>query len=174
MTMLRIAPLAPADADEVARLQDDLWRATYADLLPAWVLDARDEADNIQRWRERAAAHAKAGRSSEGARTLVAHDESGVPIGWASTGPPRDADPPTDTELWSLYLASEYQGSGIADQLLEAVLPSPAPGHLWVLAGNERAIAFYRKAAFVPDGAIKRDPRLDVDELRMVRTASEG
>lgn len=36
----------------------------------------------------------------------------------ASTGPPRDADPPTDTELWSLYLASEYQGSGVADRRL--------------------------------------------------------
>lgn len=174
MTTVRIAPLRAADAAAVARLQDDLWRATYSGLLPSWVLDARDDADNVARWRERAVAHEEAGCSPEGVRTLVAHDEDSRPIGWASTGPPRDDDPPTDTELWSLYLASEYQGSGVAEQLLEAVLPSPAPGHLWVLAGNERAIAFYRKGAFAPDGAIKRDLRLDADELRMVRTASGG
>ncbi|WP_185991868.1 GNAT family N-acetyltransferase [Janibacter cremeus] len=127
MTMVRIDPLRGADADVVARLQDDLWRATYSGLLPSRVLDGRDDADNVARWRERAVAHEEAGCSAEGARTLVAHDEDGVAIGWASTGPPRDDNPPTDTELWSLYLASRHHGSGVAEQLMEAVLPSRHP-----------------------------------------------
>ena len=174
MKTVRITPLRADDAVVIARLQDELWRATYSDLLPLWVLDARDGVDNVARWRERATLHEESGRSSEGALTLVAHDEDGVAIGWASTGPPRDEDPPTDTELWSLYLASEHHGNGVAEQLVEAVLPSPSPAYLWVLAGNVRAMAFYRKVGFVPDGAVKHDPRLGADEVRMVRLGPAG
>lgn len=165
-----IGPLLVEDAAVLARLHNALWRRTYASLLPEEVLAARDDETNIRRWQERARAHERDGRSPEGARTLVAHDEDGTPIGWASTGPPRDEDPPTDTELWSLYLAATHHGSGVAHDLVEAVLPSPAAAHLWVLRGNDRAIAFYRKVGFELDGAVKHDPRLAATELRMVRS----
>ncbi len=58
----------------------------------------------------------------------------------------------------------------MATRLLEAVLPSTS-AHLWVLRGNDRAIAFYRKVGFDLDGAAKHDPRLGAEELRMVRAA---
>ena len=110
------------------------------------------------------AAHPEAaGLSAEGARTLVAHDEEGVPIGWASTGPPRDEDPPTDTELWSLYLASTHHGSGVARQLLEAALPPSAAAHLWVLDGNDRAVAFYRRMGVVERRSASPDTRSVLD-----------
>ncbi len=174
MTRVRITPLRADDAAVIARLQDELWRTTYSDLLPARVLRARDEGDNATRGRARAITHEGMGCSPEGARTLVAHDEDGVAIGWASVGPPRDDDPPTATELWSLYVAAGHHGSGVAGQLVEAVLPSRAPAHLWVLDGNARAIAFYRKVGFAPDGAVKSDPRLGADEVRMVRLRPAG
>ena len=164
-----IRPLEPEDADEVAALQSRLWRATYTGLVPDRVLRVRDDAANVRVWRKRARDHALRGRSDEGATTLVAHDRDGRPIGWASTGPPRDDDPPTATELWSLYVAEEHHGSGVAHELLEAALPSPAAAHLWVLRGNDRAIAFYRKRGFLPDGTSKHDDRLGADELRLVR-----
>ena len=164
-----IRPLAPEDADEVAALQSRLWRATYTGLVPEGVLRLRDDSANVRVWRERARTHALRGWSDEGARTLVAHDGDGRPIGWASTGPPRDDDPPTPTELWSLYVAEGHHGRGVAGHLLAAVLPSSARAHLWVLRGNDRAIAFYRREGFVPDGTTVHDDRIGADELRMVR-----
>lgn len=166
---LPIAALRVEDAETIAVLQNRLWRLTYAGLLPPEVLAARDDETNIGVWRDRAAAHESAGVSPEGARTLVAHDERGEAIGWATTGPPRDADPPTTTELWSLYVAPEHHGCGVARRLLAAALPSSAAAHLWVVRGNDRAIAFYRKAGFAPDGLVEHDDRVGADELRMVR-----
>lgn len=166
---LPIAALRVEDAETIAVLQNRLWRLTYAGLLPLEVLAARDDETNIGVWRDRAAAHESAGVSPEGARTLVAHDERGEAIGWATTGPPRDADPPTTTELWSLYVAPEHHGCGVARRLLAAALPSSAAAHLWVVRGNDRAIAFYRKAGFAPDGLVEHDDRVGADELRMVR-----
>lgn len=165
-----IRPLAPEDAAAVALLQNRLWRLTYTGLVPDHVLDARDDAVNTRAWQERAAVQAARGRSGEGAVTLVAHDDTGRPIGWASAGPPRDVDAPSDTELWSLYVAVEHQGTGLATRLLEAVLPSSSV-HLWVLQGNDRALAFYRKVGFELDGTTTHDDRLGADELRMARTA---
>lgn len=169
--MVRIDPLRAADAEVIARLQNHLWRVTYAGLLPEAVLATRDDDVNAALWRDRAEVHERTGRSAEGACTVVAHDDGGRPIGWATTGPSRDDAPPTAAELWSLYVAAEHQGSGVAHQLLAAVLPSSAAAHLWVLSGNDRAIAFYRKVGFEPDGGRKHDPRLGADELRMVRGA---
>lgn len=163
-----IAPLALADADEVAVLQNHLWRVTYAGLLPEEILATRNDEANRRVWRERAALHERQGRSPEGARTWVAHDEVGRPIGWSSAGPPRDEDPPTDVELWSLYLDVGHQGSGVAADLVDAAVGAGA-AHLWVLDGNDRAIAFYRKVGFERDGTVKHDVRLGADEVRMVR-----
>ena len=163
----RITPLHVADADVLAVLQNRLWRLTYGGLLPAQLLAARDDDANCRVWRDRAVVHERDGRSAEGAVTLVAHDAAGVPVGWATTGPARDNDAPTAIELWSLYVAPELHGAGVAQQLLAAVLPSP-PAHVWVVRGNGRAVAFYRKSGFVLDGTTKFDERLGAHELRMV------
>lgn len=168
--MVEIAPLAVADAEVIALLHNHLWRVTYRGLVPDEVLAARDDAVNIALWRERAATHERTGRSAEGARTWVAHDESGRSVGWASSGPPRDDEaPPTPLELWSLYLATEHHGSGLARRLLDAAVP-PGSAHVWVFRSNARAIAFYRKVGFAPDGTVAHDDRLGADELRMVRS----
>lgn len=42
------------------------------------------------------------------------------------------------------------------------------PAFLWVLDGNQRAIAFYRRHGFELDGVTKMDPVAGL-ELRMVR-----
>ena len=165
---LLIAALRVEDAETVAVLQNSLWRLTYAGLLPLEVLAARDDETNIGVWRDRAAVHERDGRSAEGAVTLVAHDGAGVPVGWATTGPARDDDAPTATELWSLYVTPELHGAGVAQQLLAAVLPS-SPAYAWVVRGNGRAIAFYRRSGFVLDGTTRLHEGLGAHELRMVR-----
>ncbi|MGE9781496.1 N-acetyltransferase family protein [Janibacter sp. G368] len=164
-----IAPLVQDDAAVPGRLHNALWRSTYAGLLPDEVLAARDDESSVRRWQERARAHEGAGVSPEGGRTLVAHDGAGAPIGWATVGPPRDASPPTPVELWSLYVAADHHGRGVAQALVAAALPDAQAAHLWVLVGNDRAISFYRKVGFVPDGVTEHDDAVGADDLRMVR-----
>lgn len=60
---------------------------------------------------------------------------------------------PRDGVLWSIYVRTSEYGSGLADQLLEAVLPERAPAELWVFEANDRARRFYSRHGFKPDGA---------------------
>ena len=60
--------------------------------------------------------------------------------------------------------------SGIAQALVARVL-GDRPAFLWVLEANPRAIAFYKKLGFVPDGS-RQFLTLDgksLPEIRMVR-----
>ncbi|NHN56315.1 GNAT family N-acetyltransferase [Calidifontibacter sp. DB0510] len=162
-----ISPLRPSDAEVIGPAHNRIWREAYAGLLPPAVLASRDDAAATRRWRERGEQVQEHGRSAEGAVNLVARFD-GQPVGWISVGPGRDDDPPTPTELWALYVLPEHWGAGVAGRLVTAGLP-PGPAHLWVLDGNERAIAFYRKVGFDIDGATKELGTTGAIERRMTR-----
>jgi ribosomal protein S18 acetylase RimI-like enzyme len=162
--------LSPGDAAVIGPLQNRIWRSTYTGLLPDAVLADQDDAESQRTWHARALEHVEHGRSLAGCATWVAHDEAGTPVGWIGVGEPRDDDPPASVELWSLYVAPEHQGAGVARHLVEAIVPA-GPCYLWVLQGNERAIAFYRKVGFETDGAVKPFADTGALELRMVRLA---
>lgn len=159
--------LRAADAEAVGPLHNRMWRLTYTGLVPQERLDALDDAASVGRWRELGRVLERDGRTSTGAVTRVL-TVNGVPVGFAGAGPPRDDDAPASQELWSLYLAPEHHGSGLADVLMDASLP-PGPAYLWVLRGNERAAAYYRKRGFVRDGATKPLAGTDALEDRLVR-----
>ena len=64
----------------------------------------------------------------------------------------------------------KYQGRGIGRRLLEAALELLKDSReicLWTLKENRRAIRFYQKCGFEPDGAEKLNPRLEAAEIRM-------
>lgn len=168
----RVGPLRASDAPTLGPLHNRLWRETYAGLLTADALAARDDAENTRRWLERGTAHERCGVGAEGATTWVARDEDLNPVGWLSVGPGRDVDPPALTEVWSLYVAPEHQGSGVGRRLLD-VVPTGEPAYLWVLAGNVRAIAFYHRMGFEPDGETKHFDGSDALELRMTRAPQQ-
>lgn len=155
------------DAETLGPLHNRIWRSAYTGLLPDEVLAARDDADSTRRWRDRGQSHEAFGAPHEGATTWVA-DLDDTPVGWISIGPARDEDAPTAIELWSLYVAPEHQGSGVAEQLLE-IVPLSDPLYLWVLAGNGRAVAFYRKMGFATDGMMKQFLNTGAIECRMQR-----
>jgi GNAT superfamily N-acetyltransferase len=78
-------------------------------------------------------------------------------LGFATVGPARQnptaGTPVRDRELWSIYVRASEYGSGLADGLLETVLPQGAPAELWVFEANDRARRFYSRRGFEPDGA---------------------
>lgn len=166
-TGVELGLLLASDAEVIGPLHNRLWRETYAGLLAPHVLERRDDATNTQGWRLRGEVHERTGRSPEGAVTGVART-AGRAVGWISVGPPRDPDAPAPVEVWGLYVAPEHQRSGVGSQLMTAYL-DPGPAYLWVLDGNERAIAFYRARGFDLDGATKPLGDDDGVELRMTR-----
>jgi ribosomal protein S18 acetylase RimI-like enzyme len=92
-----------------------------------------------------------------GARAWIAEAQpGGAPIGFALVGKPDlAAAREGDIELKRIYLLSRYHGTGLGAALMKQALEA-ANGHrrllLGVYAGNERALAFYRKQGFADLG----------------------
>ena len=96
-------------------------------------------------------------------------------LGFAAAGParqnPTSGPPVRERELWSIYVRASEYGSGLADRLLDAVLPQLAPAELWVFEANDRARRFYERHGFSRDGACHVfGPEFGCQaEIRMVR-----
>ncbi|MET4078326.1 GNAT family N-acetyltransferase [Janibacter sp. UYMM211] len=81
--------------------------------------------------------------SPAGARTLVARLD-GRPVGWCTTGSPRDEDAPALLEMWSLSVDPAHQRRGVATAIgadeLRMVRDTPFAGDPWcyetLLAGS--------------------------------------
>ena len=134
------------------------WNETYPGLIDQRYLDELNTLERCEaaafRWRD---------------NLLVARDGERV-IGFAGYGH-RDEDPPETGEVFALYVLAEYHGKGVGRQLMEAALEQLKDCRqvrLWTLKENGRAIRFYRKCGFVPDGAEKVNPRIAATEIRMV------
>ena len=165
----------PDDADEIGHVHVLVWQQAYAGLMPPEYLAALDPDQRAAQWRGRfrRAAGGRAGVDeaadpTQSPRTRAArHRASGELVGIATAGPARDVDPPLPHELWMLNVLASHHGSGVAGLLVDATL-GDEPAYLWVLTGNERAQAFYRRLGFVADGVTKALEETGV-ELRMVR-----
>jgi len=99
---------------------------------------------------------------------VVATGPDGETVGIASAGPTRDADAPTEWELYAINVLVAHRGAGVADQLIEAVI-AQKPAMLWVVRENARAQGFYRRHGFGVEGATRVHEGTGAAELRMVR-----
>jgi GNAT superfamily N-acetyltransferase len=148
----------PEDAQVWVRTHLDALAATYAELMPPeFVTQHRARATEfVQRY----CAVFAAERADPGGphRSWLVADEAG-PVGivevrqgpaeWeAGHGFPPAA--PT-RQLAKLYTLPRAHGSGLGQALLDTAIGSGA-AYLWIMAGNARAEAFYRRNGFVPDG----------------------
>lgn len=165
MDLWVIRPPRPEDADALGVLHVQIWQHAYRGLLRDELLDKMEVDTRVRRWRAAAEAVDNRGIGRDGACVLAAF-VGGAPVGMAmAVLGESDA---AETELRSLNVAPQWHGTGVAEALLRRVLPSGAV-FLWVLTGNERAIAFYRKHGFELDGLSRHDPTWDCTELRMRR-----
>jgi ribosomal protein S18 acetylase RimI-like enzyme len=157
--MITVRPAVSDDADRIADIRLTGWRETYAHLLSAPLLERM--SSNPDRIRA----------SIEDGTPVVVAELDGDVVGFACASTPFDDEPnpPRDLQLWFIYQYARAHGSGTGQQLLDAAL-SGRPAFLWVAEGNPRAIAFYRRNGFVPDGTRKTTPEWeDLAEIRMVR-----
>ena len=148
----------PEDADAFAACHLACWREAYEEL---WGAERFDELD-VQRMAVRRRKEIEAGIAQHFLGEL-----DGEVIGIAIAGPTRDADAPTEQELYGIYVRAAHQGSGLSDDLLDATL-GDRPASLWVYRDNPRASAFYVHHDFIPDGDERTDS-VGILEIRMVR-----
>jgi ribosomal protein S18 acetylase RimI-like enzyme len=97
-------------------------------------------------------------------------------VGFVSYGRTRDEDLNQDkvSEIYAIYLLPDRWGKGFGAALMqEGLARLREQGYeavsLWVLAGNKRAIRFYRQFGFKPDGMIKVESRPGEIELHEIR-----
>ena len=163
----------PDDVSGIARVHWDSHQTTYIDsgrvereLIEAWTFEQR-----VERWTRAVAIAARDIEPDEGdvpSDVWVAIDGERI-IGWAESGRPRAADAPRDLELHGLYVLDEYHGTGAGQALLDAAI-GDRPALVWALGGAPtRALAFYRRNGFEPDGAQVPFQHWNVPAIRLVR-----
>lgn len=146
--------------DRIERVDADAWARARGVRLRAlrdapdafWSTTEGEARLAVSVWRRRLA-------RPDAATFLAVRDgrDVGLAIGARHHAHPRDAG------LYSVWVAPEVRGSGLADQLVMAVVDwARAAGHprirLDVADDNLRAVGLYARLGFTPTGAVSRFP----------------
>ncbi|GGF33413.1 putative N-acetyltransferase YuaI [Aliidongia dinghuensis] len=131
--MWSIRSARATDIQAIAKVDVETWQTTYPGMLPDNLLMALDPRQRARQW-SRFIAH----RPGD---TLIAVDEREHVLGFGSCGPQRETLLPYAGEIFTLYVAPDYQGQGVGRQLLVALFQRMIRGGLgsamlWVLAAN--------------------------------------
>lgn len=170
---LLIRPAVALDCRAVAHVHVASWRAAYRDIMPAAFLAALSVDERETMWRRLV--------ETPSGHLLIACDGDAA-VGFVAFGDCHDeASPVGRAEIWAIYVDPPFWSTGAGRALMHAALMQLNDAGvrdvvLWVLADNERAIAFYERAGFVRDAdAVKRIDVAGVllEEVRYVRCAGD-
>jgi ribosomal protein S18 acetylase RimI-like enzyme len=142
------------DARAIAAVQVRAWRASYADLLPADLLDSMDVDPLTTGWESALARPADARN-----RVLVALERNLV-TGFALTGPADDpdCDPVSDGEVTDLTVDPHQRGAGHGSRLMQACVDTLKADRFtravtWLAASDDALRGFLTDGGWGPDGA---------------------
>lgn len=162
---LTVRPAGRQDAERIADLHVSTWRETYAHLLPEDFFGTAHARMRLDMWSQ-ILDHPRDDQ------TVRVAEIDGLAVGFAMVGPSTgtEAQPaPRERQLFTLYVRTDAHGTGIGQTLLDAVLGA-GPAMLWAARQSPRALAFYRRNGFEPDGTEKVDPGTPaITGVRMVR-----
>jgi phosphoribosylanthranilate isomerase len=135
---VRYRRATPADAEALGEVHVRAWREAYSALLPDRVLASLDPVERARMWH---------GALTKGGIVHLA-EVGDTLVGFASSGPQRDASVPYSGEIYAIYVLQSAQRLGIGRTLMAAMARDLlARGHpsatLWVLEGNAPARRFY-------------------------------
>lgn len=137
----------PADAEAVASLHAESWRAAYRGILSDAFLDGDAFAERLAFWRERLVA-------ADPDRCVLLAEESAALQGFACVL--AAADPRRGALLDNLHVRPGFTGQGLGTSLLLQAAQwvhardRASPLHLWVYEDNRPARRFYRKLGAMP------------------------
>jgi ribosomal protein S18 acetylase RimI-like enzyme len=143
MDHVTIRPARPEDARSIAKLDVETWRATYAGVLSASYLVGLSERRRELGWRNVIL--------SEPRNVRVAIGRDAALLGFGSCGPNR-GDHRFSGEVFTLYVAPDWQNQGIGRRLLLAlfrrlVAAGRSSAILWVLRDNPSRFFYERLGA---------------------------
>ena len=155
---MRIRRAGPDDAADWVRTYLESLSAAYVAIMPQeFFAQQRSRAGELV---ERYGTEFAVQRADPGTphRSWLADDAAGpvgiveVRVGPAEWERARGFPPAgTDRQLAKLYTLPRAYGSGLGQALLDTAIGAD-PAYLWIMAGNPRAEAFYRRNGFIPDG----------------------
>lgn len=137
---ISLRPARPGDASAIARVHVETWRATYAGIVPDAYLVSMTESKQALQWNHsiRRAVAPEAVLMAESAEL-----PGGRIVGFGSCGPARGqfGNGPGSGEVFTLYVALDWQGQGIGRLLLGELFERLHGGGLgeavlWVLKDN--------------------------------------
>jgi len=141
-----------ADAPAIGACHNACWRQAYRGLLSPELLAAQDDAARADMWRR---ALSESTLSESIGQTVVVAEMADHMVGLAAAGQSDDEPAVRDRALYALYILESAYGTGVGQRLFDAAV-GVEPCSLWVAEANARAIGFYRRQGFRPDGARKR------------------
>lgn len=162
MAIAAVHPATIYDIPHVARIQRDTWRAAYADLLPAEVLDALDSEDAERAWEQT--------RADGTVRVLVA-TEGAFTVGFCSAGiaptdevadadgsVPEDAD--TVVLIGTLLVEPRWGRRGHGGRLIATAAHAlrnegATRGIAWIPEADTASGKFYASIGWRPDGTAR-------------------
>jgi ribosomal protein S18 acetylase RimI-like enzyme len=142
------------DAPAIAAVQVRAWRASYADLLPASVLDALDPDQLAEGWR------AALARPTDARNRVLVSLERNLVTGFVVTSPASDpdCDPIKVGELTDLTVDPHKRRAGHGSRLLQAGIDTLVADRFelavtWLQAADDATRTFLTSAGWGPDGA---------------------
>jgi L-amino acid N-acyltransferase YncA len=163
---ISVRAATPQDSSAVAEVHVDSWQWAYRGQLPDDYLDSLSVDDRLTMWNQRL--------ETTDTGVLVAVDDDGSVMGFASVGPSRDPDAPEGTgELESIYLVAGAAGTGAGSLLMQEAMDELrrkgfAGATLWVLETNQRARRFYERQGWSWDGS-RSDHQIECGNRPIVR-----
>ena len=148
MQQPEIRPATVEDAEAGAWCHLQCWLEAYADLVdPAKLAERTADIDTrIERWTTAAEGRPAALDCAEpGPRGAGARAGGRV---HRDPGRPRTRTRRSPLEVQAIYTRKAWWSTGLGSRLMEVAI-GKQPASLWVLEGNERALAFYRRKGFV-------------------------
>jgi ribosomal protein S18 acetylase RimI-like enzyme len=161
------------DAHAIAAVQVRAWRASYADVLPAELLEAMTVEEVAADW------HSALARPPDARNRVLVALERNLVTGFALTGPATDpdCDPVADGELTDLTVDPHQRGAGHGSRLMQAAVDTLKADRFtravtWLPATDDTTRAFLAAAGWAPDGAhrtldLTGDGSVQVKQVRL-------
>jgi GNAT superfamily N-acetyltransferase len=149
-----VRPARPTDARLIADLQIAVWRADYADLLPAAALEVLSAVEVAEQWA------AAAAQPPTRAHSVLVALEGPVLVGFAATAPSSDTDLDEGAagEVLILLVSDRHRRAGHGSRLMAAAVSElqdagRTRATAWLLDGDLVLRQFFEGAGWALDGA---------------------
>jgi ribosomal protein S18 acetylase RimI-like enzyme len=164
---MKVRAATIADAQRIAQIHVETWRAAYRGQIPDDILDALNINKRAIFWNKHLAMQSHGVSVAELGKEI---------IGFCDLIPSRDTDSNSREigEIAAIYVQPEFWRKGAGDALCryslkEARLQNYIAVTLWVLSSNVTARNFYEAMGFSLDGTAKVDHSFQNYELHEVR-----